>query len=636
MIENDFTKFLEMISKDEQESKMNAIKLVPKIMQDFNQEKASDLISFLFNSIDEEDETLISEAINVVAGSIYTFKNKNIISKLFPIVELGLISFNTKLREDSLNLYKTLLKECLQYEKDFDPYEFVTKLSNSISQKYRIGFLMIIPSVFRHLNSNQKGRVCSFLKQFSYEGTEYLKKLLAIYLKELAFCIQEDVFISISNILLENQNDNIRVPIINSIVGMKYNQNLNSYQSHIQKVVSIVGTDSSWRVRYTLAASVNELLSFSIISTNLKKEIVNQYSKMFFDIEVEVRNISFINLGICLEKLKDDEELINIIMENFEKAINQETSPIVKENLIFNMASICKNLAKSKIQSIIVPICLDIFKLKLDDNTLFNPQINNNSNSSKKINSTSPIPTKKVLDKKNKDTLLQDYLGKSEKSKKDSGLMLVFDNSGSCGQNTTVILMLIKNISLIQKYSEYNFEPHLLACISNNYNLIKWKSKVTLFEIIYSMDYFSNNSLKNELLEIVIKGLLENVYQIREISIKILANIACNCSTDEVHEKILKVLNSIKSCPNYQMRKCCSLFLLEYVRKKNCNESFLQNSLFPIILTIAKDKNKNIKTTCGYILKELIQKDKSYQSKVSKIIDEYSNDYDDELRRSVI
>lgn len=646
MVESNLSKFIDFMSKEEIEIKQSAIKLIPKIANEMNLDKLfSDFFPFVLNSIDDEEEVLISDVLNLIPGLIPIQGNKMSSHKLLQFVELGLISYNAKIREEALSTYKVILKECISANKDYEVFEFVHKLSNSINQKFRIAFILVIPIVYKHLNSNQRGRVFSFLKQFSYEGNEYVKKVLATNLKDLSFFITEDVFSTICGYLLECKNDNIRIPIISSVVSLKYNQNLSQFQNNIQKIVAKIGTDESWRVRYTLVSSVHDLLSFSILSSSLKKEIVLRYAELFMDKEEEVRNMSITNLGASLEKLKDDAESINILMESFEKAVNLETSPIVKETIAESIVSISKNVPKNKLKSVIIPICYELLKSYNKEDALYTPQVNKSNVSlspigdKKKIGqTTSPILTKKSLNhQKIHETLLENYIGKTniDRSKK-ANQIIIYDNSGSCGMYTHVQLKMLKNIPMIQKYSQHNLESIVITSINAIFNNSRWKNKVKLLDTINEIiGFFSPLALSSDVLDLLLRGLQENVYSIRESAIKSLIEVLLKVHNEEVNSKVSKVLSTLKGSSNYQMRKCCALFILAYVTKKNTNELFINNHILPIFSSLVKDKVKNIRAVCGAIITNLVAKNKSYASKFSKVVEEYSNDPDEEVKKSI-
>lgn len=647
MVDSSLSKFVDLMSKEESEVKLSAIKLIPKIVNEMNSDKLfNEFLPYVLNCIDDEEESLISEVLSIIPTIIPIQGNKANTHKLLPFVELGLISYNSKVREEALTTYKIILKECISANKDFDVYEFVQKLSNSINQKYRIAFLLVIPTVYKHFNTNQKARIFAFLKQFSYEGNEYVKKMLASNLKDLCFFITEDVFTVICNNLLECTNDNIRIHLIGSIVSLKYNQNLNLFQPQIQKMITAIGKDESWRVRYTFVTSVHDLLSFSIISPNLKKEIVVNYAQMFLDKEEEVRSMSITNLGPSLEKLKDDPESMNILMDSFEKAVNIETSPIVKDTISESIVSISKNVPKNKVKTVVIPICYELLKSYNKDDGLMTPQ-NNKSNFSlspigdkkKLMQSTSPLISKNSISRqKLHESLLESYLGKIniDKSKKSSQV-IIYDNSGNCGIYTHVQLKTLKNIPMIQKNTQHNFENIVITSIIAIFNNSRWKNKVKLLDTINELiGYFSPLALSTDILDLLLRGLQENVYSIRESAIQSLVEVLVKVHNDEVNAKVAKVLSTLKGSSNYQMRKCGALFIYSYVKKKNTNENFINNQVIPIISSLVKDKVKNIRAVCGLIIANLIQKNKAYSSKFSKVIEEYSNDTDEEVKKSIV
>jgi len=647
---SNLTKFIEFMSKDEMEIKQAAIKLIPNIISEISSNKLiNDFLPFILNSIDDEDDELITEFLSIMPLIIPLQGDKSKTHKLLPFIELGLVNTKQKIREDSLEMYKIILKECLNNNKDFNSFEFLQKLSNMNHHKYKIAFIITIPVVYRHLNSSNKGKLLNLIKQISLDTNEQIKKALATNLKNLSCFIPEDIFSNIFNNLLESRNDNIRIQLIPSIVSLKHHESISSFKGHIKKVVNSVATDSCWRVRYTLASSCHDLLTLIPDSKSLKKEIINQYSTMFFDEEEEIRNITIQNFGFALEKLKDDDENINKLLDSFNKGVEQENSSIVKITLAEYIVSISKQISKPKFKQIIIPICNDL--LKSNEKDLIKSGTTPLEGEKRKIGlsptekhkrllTNSPLGSKTSLQKKNIN-ILENYTG-GEKPKivsnsdnKDKEI-IICDNSGFNYKYIQIQLKMISNIPHVSKLSSYNFEPLIISTIQNIYENSRWKNKVNVINIILEiLPFFSFKSLAHEILDLLLKGIKENVYSIRESSIKCLVEILTNLQNDNIFYNVNKVLISQVTSNYFQMRKSCAMFILEYVKIKNISETFISNYLLSILIKLTTDKVNNIKVICGNTMSIIVVKNKSYLPKLSKYIEEYSKDIDEEVANSV-
>ena len=638
---NNWNKLIELLQKEEPEQKVNAIKLLPKIINTQNAEKfITDLIPFITNMIDEEDDSCLLELLGVLPSLIPFPGNKQNIIKLLSFVEIGLYSSNNKIRQEAGNAYKLILKECLNFIKDFDPNDLVNKLCSSVSQKSRLAYLTIIPYAFKYLNTNHKIKASNFLKQFSTEGNDFVKKTLSSLLKDISFFISEDVLTNITNNLLENPNESIRIPIMSCISNLKYHQNLNLLQNYIQQVIIIIGKDESWRVRYTLAQSLTEILSFSILSPNLKKEVIRLYLTLLTDKDQEIRQICIKRLASSLEKIKDDEENINLLLDAFDNLAKNEQSFYVKEVIAENIVFISKWISKAKIKSIIVPIIYDLLDThnKLQEPLLESSTIKSNDSLKspsldkiKSLQSVSPSMTKKSISSvKKSGSNLEKITGKKDSS-------LVHDNSGICLSSINVELKIIKSIPNLLKYYSHDFEAAVIKSITQIYNTSRWKNKVKLLEVILeTVAYFSKASLVGDIFNILAnKGLYENIYIIRELACKCVIEILIKTQDEATEKKVYQFLDKNKTNPSFHIRNLCVIFIKNYVKNKNHNENFIHSFLLPLVSdTFSKDKVANIRFNCSRIFQILYQK-KAFSAKIKQNILDLGKDIDEEVRNSI-
>lgn len=617
-----YTKFLDFYSKEDVDIKIASLTLLPKIIKEIGENKLDELLTFVLGSIDEEDSLLIIDFLKIIK-ELSSYKNcLNI--KLLPLVELGLISSNLACRNEALISFQNMMNYCFTI-KDYDPYEFISKFTLNSSTNYKIAFILTLPIVINNISHNNKIKAINYFKIYSRDCNDTVRKVIVLNLKEYISFLNEEIISYIYNNFLEMENDFVKIYIIESILSYKNHPNVQDYLPLLYKVVLSLSVDVSWRVRYSIAENMNELLSFC--TKNQKKDYVIKFGMLLSDKEENVRNICVKKLGQCLEIVKDNEEISCNLIESFEKMIVIEESSLIKETLAENLDIISKNCPQSKIKTVIIPICQDLIKHNNDLSRSFSYQTNINSktiigspNIDSKSKPKSPIINPKVLNENSK-TKLENYLGKNSNEKKKKSM--VYDNSGVCHHHTKMLLTLLRKIPLITKYTGFNFESNVINNFTHMYGVFKWKNKVKLIEVIEEIySYFSNKGLSGDILNILLKGLQENVFIVREVSCKCLAQILSKIHSDDVNEKVISIINVLKKSINYQMRKTAANFCIYYLGVQNNNDQFISNFIVPILNDdLLKDKTSNMKVICCKIVKLLICKSKNYENKYTSILE---------------
>jgi serine/threonine-protein phosphatase 2A regulatory subunit A len=199
------------------------------------------------------------------------------------------------------------------------------------------------------------------LIKFSKEENPSVKKELAVVIKDLISLLEPDAYANFINNFIEDSNDIVRIPIIDTLAVIKANHN--KYYELIYNVLTKLGVDESWRVRLTIADKAHEILSFPGIPDLLKSTIVDIYAKLFEDQEAEVRNICCQRLEPICQKLAKDESLDKILVQL--RKIEKDSVSYVRAALANTLLKTCPVIGKIKTNEHIFPIFLNLIK---DDN----------------------------------------------------------------------------------------------------------------------------------------------------------------------------------------------------------------------------------------------------------------------------
>jgi serine/threonine-protein phosphatase 2A regulatory subunit A len=199
--------------------------------------------------------------------------------------------------------------------------------------------------------------IFSVLNKFSQDENPLVKKELATVSKDLFGIIEADTFVSYINAFVNDSNDIVRIPIMETIISIKSNHN--KYFDLIYNTLTKLGCDESWRVRLTVADKAHEILCFPGIPDLLKTGIIEIYAKLFEDQEAEVRNICCQRLESLALKLKDDS--IDRILSQL-VLLEKDSVNYVRSALATNLLKICPIIGKAKTSNTIFPIFLNLIK----------------------------------------------------------------------------------------------------------------------------------------------------------------------------------------------------------------------------------------------------------------------------------
>lgn len=194
---------------------------------------------------------------------------------------------------------------------------------------------------------------------FANEESPNIKKELAIVLKELAGVIDEELFTKLVTIFSKDQNEYVRIPLMEAVVALKVSPNLVRLSDFICAIFLKLGSDESWRVRLTVADKICELLSFSS-HKNFRRSLIETYAKLFEDSEAEVRNTCCLKLEHIAEKIGSEPDFDLVLVQL--KKLEKDPASYVRGALAGNILRICPMVGKQRTNDHIFPVFLMLMK----------------------------------------------------------------------------------------------------------------------------------------------------------------------------------------------------------------------------------------------------------------------------------
>jgi serine/threonine-protein phosphatase 2A regulatory subunit A len=196
--------------------------------------------------------------------------------------------------------------------------------------------------------------------KFSKEDSPVLKKEIASVLKDLAVYLEKEIFCSIFITFLKDSNDSIKIHLIDSTISLKFHKQIDTFQDFISDSIMSLSIDESWRVRFSVADKIQELLALPNITQKLKTSLVEIFAKLFEDSESEIRNTCCLKLELIAERIGKEEIMDKILIQL--KKLEKDGVSYVRGSLAETILKVCPHIGKSKTNDFIFPVFLNLIK----------------------------------------------------------------------------------------------------------------------------------------------------------------------------------------------------------------------------------------------------------------------------------
>jgi serine/threonine-protein phosphatase 2A regulatory subunit A len=179
-------------------------------------------------------------------------------------------------------------------------------------------------------------------------------------LNELCGYIEDHYYKDFICSCLVEPNDFIRIHIINSLIVVKNHPKPENFADFIENIVVKLGSDESWRVRFSLCEKIDELLNLPNLKVSTKNKIIEIYGQMFNDVEAEIRNLCCINLENMAENFGKEEVFVNVLKQL--NKIEKDSACYVRSSLASTILRICPLIGKQNTSEYIFPVFLNLIK----------------------------------------------------------------------------------------------------------------------------------------------------------------------------------------------------------------------------------------------------------------------------------
>ena len=389
---------LEDLQSQDNKTKINAIHNLTNISLALGCEATrKELLPYLKNCInnEEEDEILI-ELAKILSNFLTCIGGIKYINELLNIFEVILSIDEPSIRKEAINSLKNILNQ-IGNIKDIEKelMNLINKFYSSDDVNQKLSALNIIILVYQNLEESNKKIVINFLENFSNSNNLSIRKELISELIKITKYLNIDIIKKFIETLIKDENENIKVDIINLIISLKDHKDLLQIIDYIYDLIQKLSEDLNFKVRLSLINNLPEILQFPKITYNFKQLVLNIYIKFLEDNEDQIRNACCLNLEE-ITKLLINEINFNKLLQNLNK-LTKDQKTFVRNSLAENIFKICPLLNKKQLNEIIFPMFNDLIN---DENfdiriNLVNNIINLSKNS--ELNNISNFISDKII-----------------------------------------------------------------------------------------------------------------------------------------------------------------------------------------------------------------------------------------------
>ena len=389
---------LEDLQSQDNKTKINAIHNLTNISLALGCEATrKELLPYLKNCInnEEEDEILI-ELAKILSNFLTCIGGIKYINELLNIFEVILSIDEPGIRKEAINSLKNILNQ-IGNIKDIEKelMNLINKFYSSDDVNQKLSALNIIILVYQNLEESNKKIVINFLENFSNSNNLSIRKELISELIKITKYLNIDIIKKFIETLIKDENENIKIDIINLIISLKDHKDLLQIIDYIYDLIQKLSEDLNFKVRLSLINNFPEILQFPKITYNFKQLVLNIYIKFLEDNEDQIRNACCLNLEE-ITKLLINEINFNKLLQNLNK-LTKDQKTFVRNSLAENIFKICPLLNKKQLNEIIFPMFNDLIN---DENfdiriNLVNNVINLSKNSD--LNNISNFITDKII-----------------------------------------------------------------------------------------------------------------------------------------------------------------------------------------------------------------------------------------------
>lgn len=360
---------MDELKSDDTQLRLNAIHRLSTIALALGPQRArEDLIPFLQDNLDDEDEVLLALAEELgkgfheyIGGAEYAHL------LLAPLASLAEVE-ETLVRDKAAESITTIcgLLSSSQIEQYYIPLVF--RLSHGDWFTSRTSSAALFSPVYPNAAPATQDELRKSFAKLGSDDTPMVRRAAGKWLGPLVKAMKKEHVITealpIYRKLASDDQDSVRLLTITDLVAIAQQLTPPEVKDHLLTQIRQSLTDKSWRVRYMVSSNFVDLAE-AVGPDLVREELVNAYVQLLKDNEAEVRTAGAGGIpGFC--KLVDRDTILNKILPCV-RDLSQDSSQHVRAALGTHISGLAPLLGKEATIEHLLPLFLHLLKDEFPD-----------------------------------------------------------------------------------------------------------------------------------------------------------------------------------------------------------------------------------------------------------------------------
>jgi len=326
---------IDELRHDDMAKRLNSVENLSKIAVALGEERCrEELLPFLQEIIDDDDEVLIALAKQLPNGILWVGGPGFAHVLTGPLEELCSVE-EVSVRDAAVLSLTKIVEQTPSEQVSRHFCGLVARMAAHDWFTSRISVCGIFASVIPRIDRVKQEELLKTYVRLCGDDTPMVRRQAANVLGNVAQAIGQgallgEVFQAFEQ-LSKDEQDSVRILAISNCVALGRLCNNAQWQEKFLLVVKACAEDKSWRVRYTMAASVQQLLE--VFQDKASTRILPLYMRLLADQEVEVRMIAAARIG-AVAAFSPTKEFLETLVPAMEKLTRpREHSELVRASL---------------------------------------------------------------------------------------------------------------------------------------------------------------------------------------------------------------------------------------------------------------------------------------------------------------
>mmetsp|Transcript_9695 Transcript_9695/g.16828 ORF Transcript_9695/g.16828 Transcript_9695/m.16828 type:complete len:582 (+) Transcript_9695:62-1807(+) len=354
---------IEELKNEDVQTRLNAIRRLSTIALALGEQRTRDeLIPFLVESIDDEDEVLLAVAEEL--GNFVPFVGGPTHAHcLLPPLETLSTVEETVVRDkaaESLNKIAEALypESVLEYH-----FPLIRRLATGEWFTSRVSACALFPTCYTRVPSVSKAELRKLFDQLCKDDTPMVRRAASTQLGKFAAKLEKEYInkeiLPTFHQLASDEQDSVRLLAVENCASIGKLLNKDDVVTYILPVIRNFAQDKSWRVRFMVAEQLIELCE--AVGTDITKtDLVSAYTRILKDTEAEVRTVAASKIAAFCLRIPSDIVLTQMLQ--YISDLASDNSQHVRASLASVIMGVAPVLGSDKTIEKLVPLFLLLLK----------------------------------------------------------------------------------------------------------------------------------------------------------------------------------------------------------------------------------------------------------------------------------